>query len=108
MTAEHLTKQAEIAESGFRTEELCDQDFTGSVVLHAQSGESWAATFEPVMRAAIQLHEFAEPCGTHAAVAMAGARRFLGGPRPCLRKSRRSVSRLSERPSRSTSFSQRW
>ena len=70
MTAEQLTKQAEIAKSGFRREELCGQDFTGSVILHAQGGESWATTFEPVMGATIQLHQFAEPCGTHAPLAM--------------------------------------
>ena len=70
MATQQLAKQAEIAKRGFREEKLCRQDFTGSVVLHAQSGESWAAPFEPVMRAAIQQHQFAEPSGTHAAVAM--------------------------------------
>ena len=70
MAAEQLAKQAEIAKSGFRGEELSRQDFTGRVVLHAQSGESWAATFEPVMGTAIQLDQFAQPCGTHAALPM--------------------------------------
>jgi hypothetical protein len=44
MAAEQLSKQAEIAKSGFRKEELCRQDFTGSIVLHAQGRESRAAT----------------------------------------------------------------
>jgi hypothetical protein len=78
MATEQLAKQAEIAKSGFRREELCRQDFTSRVVLHAQSGESWAAPLEPVMRAAIELHQFAEPCGTHPAVAMSGSPALSG------------------------------
>src|ERR1700687_3277279 len=72
-TAQQLAKQAEIAESGFRREELRGQDFPGGVILHAESGELWAASFEPIVRAAVELHEFAEPRGAHAALAMSGS-----------------------------------
>jgi len=84
MAAEQLTKQAEIAKSGFREEEPCRQDSTGRVVLHAQGGESWAAPFEPVMRAAIELHQFAEASGTHAALAMSRSPTFSGRPQTLL------------------------
>src|SRR5216684_8957962 len=72
LAAEHLFQQAEIAERGLRREELGGQDFAGGVVLHAESGELRAATFEPVVRAAVELHEFAEASGTQAALAMSG------------------------------------
>ena len=78
MAAEELAKQAEITKGGFRGEELRSQDFTGSVVLHAQSSESWATTFEPVVRTAIQLDQFAEPSRTHAALAMSPSTAFSG------------------------------
>jgi hypothetical protein len=68
-----LAKQAEIAERGFRGEELRSQDFAGGVVLHAEGGEPRAATFEPVVRAAIELYEFAKPSGTQTALAMSGS-----------------------------------
>ncbi len=74
--AQQLAKQAEIAESGFRRKELRGQDFAGGVVLHAQSSEARSAAFEPVVRAAIELHEFAEPCGTQAALAMSRSPAF--------------------------------
>src|SRR5258708_14779388 len=73
VAAEHLFQQAEIAEGSFRGEELCSQDFAGGIVLHAESGESGAAAFEPVVRAAVELHEFAEARGTRAALAMSGS-----------------------------------
>src|SRR5258708_4896465 len=71
--AEQLMKQAEIAESGFRGKELRRQDFAGGVVLHAESSEVRAAAFEPVVRTAVELHEFSELCGTHPALAMRGS-----------------------------------
>ena len=74
--AQQLAKQAEIAESGFRGKELRRQDFAGGVVLHAQSGEAWAAAFEPVERTTIELHEFPEASATHAALAMSGSTAF--------------------------------
>src|SRR5450755_2876029 len=73
---QQLAKQAEIAKGGLRGEELCGQDFAGGVVLHAQSGEPWAAAFQPVVRAAVELHEFAEPRGTQASLAMRGSTAF--------------------------------
>src|SRR6266849_4112768 len=73
VTAQQLAKQAEIAERGFRWEELGGEDFTGGVVLHPESGKLGATSFEPVVRAAVELHEFAEPSGTHAALAMSGS-----------------------------------
>src|SRR5258707_10846435 len=71
--ADHLLKQAEIAESGFRGKELRRQDFAGGVVLHAQSGEQRAAAFEPVVRTAVELHEFSELGGTQSALTMRGS-----------------------------------
>src|SRR5712664_394630 len=76
VAAEHLFKQAEIAEGGFGSEELGGQDFAGGVVLHAESGEVRAAAFQPVVRAAVELHQFAEARGTQAALAMSGSAAF--------------------------------
>ena len=76
VTAQQLAKQAEIAEGGFCGEELRGQDFAGSIVLHTQSGELRAATFEPIVGAAVKLHEFAEARGTQAALAMSGSAAF--------------------------------
>ena len=50
VAAEQAPEQAEIAYGGFRGEELSGKDFAGGVVLHAESGERGAATFEPVVR----------------------------------------------------------
>src|ERR1700722_5482507 len=50
VAAQQALQQAEIALGSFRGEELCGQDFAGSIVLHPQSGEQWAAAFEPVVR----------------------------------------------------------
>ena len=71
-TAQQLAKQAEITESRFRGEELCGQDFAGGIVLHTESGEARSTAFEPIVRAAIQLHEFAEPSRTHSTLTMSG------------------------------------
>src|SRR5713226_94707 len=73
VAAQQVFQQAEIAERGFRREELGGEDFAGGVVLHAESGELRATTFEPVVRAAVELHEFAETRGTHTALAMSGS-----------------------------------
>ena len=59
VAAQQALQQAEIALGSFRGEELGGEDFAGGVVLHAQSGEQWAATFEPVVRGAVELDEFA-------------------------------------------------
>jgi hypothetical protein len=84
VAAEQLFQQAEIAESGFRGEELGGQDFAGGVVLHAKSGELGAAAFEPVVWAAVELHEFAEARGTHTALAMSGSAAFSRRPETML------------------------
>jgi hypothetical protein len=73
-----LAKQAEIAKGGLRREELRRQDFSRGIVLHAESGEPRAASFEPIVRATVQLHEFAEPRGTPASLAMSGSTAFTG------------------------------
>jgi hypothetical protein len=88
--AKQLAKQAEIAEGGFRGEELRGQDFPGGVVLHTKSGEPWTTSFKPVVRAAVELHKFAEARGTHAALAMSG--------RTAL--SRRAKSVLTQQPAK--------
>src|SRR5712664_4464532 len=74
--AQQLAKQAEIAERGFRRKELRGQDFAGGVVLHAKSSELRATVFGPVVRTAVELHEFAEACGSQAALAMSGSTAF--------------------------------
>lgn len=51
-------EEVKIALGGFRGEKLSGQDFAGSIVLHAQSGEQRAAAFEPIVGRAVQLHEF--------------------------------------------------
>ena len=88
--AQQLAKQAEIAERGFPRKELGGQDFTGGVVLHAESSEPWAASFEPVVRAAVELHKFAEARGTPAALAM----------RRSTAPSRRAKSVLAQQPAK--------
>jgi hypothetical protein len=59
VAAQQAVQQSEIALGSFRGEELSGQDFAGRIVLHAQSGEQRAATFEPVVRGAVELDEFA-------------------------------------------------
>jgi len=76
VAAQHLSKQAEIAEGGFRGEELCGQDLSGGIVLHAKSSKALAAAFQPVVWAVIELHQFTQPCGTQAALAMSGSTAF--------------------------------
>src|ERR1700758_925422 len=48
--AQKALQQVEVAFGGFRQEKLSRQDFSGSVVLHAQSVEARGAAFQPVMR----------------------------------------------------------
>ena len=67
-----LEHPPETLDAAFGLRAVSRNEGNGSVILHAQSGESRATTFEPVMRATIQLHQFAEPCGTYAALAMSG------------------------------------
>jgi hypothetical protein len=76
---QHETKQAQLAEGGFGEKELRGEDFSGGMVLHAEGGEARAASLEPVVGAAVELPEFAEPCRTHAALAISGSAAFSGG-----------------------------
>jgi hypothetical protein len=84
--AEQVLEQAEIAFSGFCGEELRGEDFSSGVILHAQSGEARAATFEPVVRAAVELHEFAFAGGTRTALTMSGRAAFAGRSETCVAK----------------------
>ena len=72
VAAQQALQQSEIALGSFRGEELGGQDFAGSVVLHAQSGEQGAATFEPVVRRAVELDQFALTSRAQTALAMSG------------------------------------
>ncbi len=80
--------------------ELRRRDFAGGVVLQAESGEERTAAFKPVVRTAVELHEFRELGGRHPALS--------GRAQTVLAEQSARVSRLREKPSCSTSFSQRW
>ena len=58
-TAQGGGEAGEIAGGGFGGKELGGEDFSGGVVLQAESGEARAAAFEPVMGRAVELHQFA-------------------------------------------------
>jgi hypothetical protein len=81
--AQQAVQQVKVAFGRFGEEEAGGEDFAGSIVLHAQSGETRAAAFQPVVRRAVQLHEFAFAGGAQSALAMsggtAGARRTDAG-----------------------------
>jgi hypothetical protein len=55
---EQTLEEAEISLGGLGGEELGGENFTGGIILHAESREMRTATFEPVVRGAIQLHQF--------------------------------------------------
>ena len=78
---EQALEQAKVAFGGFRGEELSGEDFAGSVVLHAESGEARATTFEPIVRAAVELHQFAFASDAQTALAMSGRRDVCGESR---------------------------
>ena len=59
VAAQQLAEQGEIADGGFGGEELSGEDFSGGIVLQTESGEARAAAFEPVVRRAVELHQFA-------------------------------------------------
>jgi len=58
--------------------------FLGGVILHAESGELRAASFEPIVRAAVELHEFAEPRGAQRALTMSGSTTLARRPETVL------------------------
>jgi hypothetical protein len=74
--AEQALEQAEIALGGFCGEELSSKDLSGGIVLHAESGEARTATFEPVVRAAVELHELTFARRARTALAMSGSAAF--------------------------------
>jgi hypothetical protein len=53
--AQQAVQQVKVAFGRFGEEEAGGEDFAGSIVLHAQSGETRA--FQPVVRRAVQLLE---------------------------------------------------
>ena len=78
VATQQLAEQGEIAERGFGGEELGGQDFTGGIVLQAERGEARAAAFQPVVRRAVELHQFAFASGSQTALAMSGSAAFPG------------------------------
>lgn len=68
-----------MAEGRFGGKELGGEDFAGSVVLQAESGEPWAAAFEPVVRRAVELDQFAFASRAQATLAMSGSAAFARG-----------------------------
>jgi hypothetical protein len=78
MAAQQLAEQREITERGFGRKELGGQDFSGGIVLQAERGESRAAPFQPVVRRTVELHQFAFPGRTQAALAMSGSTALAG------------------------------
>jgi hypothetical protein len=83
-TAEQAVEQAKITFGGFRGEEVGGQDLACGIVLHAQSSQEGAAALQPVMRRAVELHEFAFAGRAQTALTMsrwaAFARRADSGP----------------------------
>ena len=73
-----MAKQGKIAERAFGGKELSGQDFSGGVVLPAESGEVRAAAFEPVVGGAVELHQFAFAGGSPTALTMRGRAAFAG------------------------------
>ena len=59
IAAQEALEQVEIALGGFRGEKLRSEDFTGSVILHAESGEQRPAALEPIVRRTVELDELA-------------------------------------------------
>ncbi len=76
--AEQALEQAEIALRGFRWEELGSEDFSGGIVLHAESAEAGAAAFQPVVGTAVELDQFAFASRAQAALAMCRSATFAG------------------------------
>jgi len=75
---QELAEQGEIAGSGFGGEELSGQDFSRGIVLHAERGQSRAATLEPIVGRAVELHHFAFVSGSQTALAMNGSATLSG------------------------------
>ena len=78
MTAQELAEQREVAERAFGGKELSGQDFSRPIVLQAEGGHARAAAFEPVMRPAVELHQFTFTGGAQTALTMRGSTAFSG------------------------------
>src|SRR5271165_1116459 len=78
VAAQQLAQQREIAERGFGRKELSGQDFSGGVVLQAESGEARTAAFEPVVGRTVELHQLAFTGGAQTALAMSRSAAFAG------------------------------
>ncbi len=78
VAAEQLAQQSEIAMCGFGRKELSGQDLSGGVVLQAESGKARAAAFQPVVRRAVQLYQFAFAGGAQPTLAMRGSAALAG------------------------------
>jgi hypothetical protein len=76
VAAQQLAQQQKIAERGFGGKELGRQDFSGGVILQAESGEARTAALEPVVGRTVELHQFAFAGGTQTALAMRGSAAF--------------------------------
>ena len=63
---------------GFGRKELSGQDLSGGVVLQAESGKALAAAFQPVVRRAVQLYQFAFAGGAQPTLAMRGSAALAG------------------------------
>jgi hypothetical protein len=88
--------------------ELRRNNFTRGVFLQAKSSESEAASWEPVMGTAVELHESYELCGAQTALAMSGSAALSERVETSLAQEAANVSPLREKASTSQSFSQRW
>jgi hypothetical protein len=75
---QELTEQREIAGGGFGGEELGGEDFSGGIVLQAESGEPGAAALEPIVGGAIELDQFAFAGGSQTALTMRGSATLSG------------------------------
>jgi len=73
---QQLAEQREIAGGGFGGKELSGEDFSGGIVLQAEGGETRAATFEPIVGRAIELHQFTFAGGSQTALTMGGSAAF--------------------------------
>ncbi len=95
VAAQQVAQQVEIPASIFRGEELSNGNLARGVVKEAEEGLPSRRSISPSR--ARQRRRWR----------CVGARRFLGEPRPFWRSRRRRVSRPSEQPSTSRSFSHR-
>jgi hypothetical protein len=80
VAAQQLAQQPEITERSFRRKKLSRENFAGGVVLQAERGKARAAAFEPVVRRAVELHQFALAGGAQTALAVNRSAALARGP----------------------------